>query len=413
MEIYLWVTLLGFSTLLMAYLPILCQRLQISYTIPLLVIGMIIIYLVPTVEDTVSNISLKFVEKFSEIIVIISLMSAGLKIGLKYSWKEWRNPLALVGVAMPVCMLAIIGIGVYIMYWPLASALLLAAVLTPTDPVLASELQLEDQTNLDKKNTGLRYVLTGEAGINDGLAFPFVFMAILMSKADQSGTSFDSTEWFSFYLAYKIVAGVLLGAAIGYAYSWTISFFDKPVKNTILNGFVGISLTLFSYGFTEICQGYGFIAVFFTGLFAQYHVDKSKDDHPENAMVLFVEETEKFLVVIWILLFGAYMALHVFPEGTWIHILIAVTFVLLIRPVAGFLSIIKSGYTFKKKMAISFFGIRGIGSIFYLSYALLETSFESSGAIQHITIWTIFISIILHGLVSKRIISYFQKYNPG
>ena len=413
MKIYYWITLLGFSTLLMAYLPILCRKIKISYTIPLLCLGILIPLFGTPIKDSVQKINLEFVEKLSELIVIISLMSAGLKIGIKYSLREWQNPLKLIGIAMPICMLCIILVTHTFMQWPLASAILLAAVLTPTDPVLASELQLEDQTNSDEKNTGMRYVLTAEAGINDGLAFPFIFMAILIAKASQSGVPFDSFEWLSYYLFYKIIAGIGIGILIGFLYSKTIAYFNKPVKNSILNGFVGISLTLFSYGLTEICHGYGFMAVFFTGLFAQFHVDRSMDKHPENAMVLFVEETEKFLVVIWILLFGAYMTLQILPDFNALFIAIALLFVLVIRPLAGLVSVYTSTFSFKKKIAISFFGIRGIGSIFYLSYAFLETSFVYKEAILQITVWTIFTSIILHGLLSKRVISYFEKHDPG
>ena len=413
MEVYVWITLLGFSTLLMAYLPILCRKIKISYTIPLLLLGMLIIALVPAIEISIKNISLEFIKKFSELIVVISLMSAGLKIGMKYSWIEWYNPLKLVGIAMPICVLAIIATGVFLLQWPISSALLLAAVLTPTDPVLASDLQLEEQTNIENKNTGMRYSLTAEAGINDGLAFPFVFMAVLLSKADQSATPFDSSEWFSYYLCYKIAAGICLGSIVGYLYSQTITYFNKPVKNNILNGFVGISLTLFSYGLTEICNGYGFIAVFFTGLFAQYHVDRSEESLPENAMVLFVEETEKFLVVIWILLFGAYMAFNILPDVNWMYLGLALFFVIIIRPLAGYVSMIGSKFTNRKKWAISFFGIRGIGSIFYLSFAFLETSFPHSDGILEITVWTIFVSILLHGVLSRRVIAYFEKHNPG
>ena len=337
-------------------------------------------------------------------------MAAGLKIGTKYSWKEWKQPLLLVGIVMPVSIVVVTVICHYFLKFDLALSLLLASLLTPTDPVFASDLQLEDKAD-QKKNTGMRYVLTAEAGINDGLAFPFVWLAILWSKTDIE--SFDFWHWFNYYVVFKIAVGVAIGSFIGYVYSYTVGKFSAKVRDKILDGFVAVSLTLLSYGFTEMCGGYGFLAVFFTGLLAQYHHHQNIERHPENEMILFVEETEKFFVVIWIILFGASLASGVLSLTNEYGVLLALFFVLLLRPITGYLTLASSKFSVKKKWATAFFGIRGIGSVFYLSYALIHGTFDQGAELYAIVSYVLLFSIILHGLSAKRVVRYFKKTEPG
>ena len=395
----------------MAYLPIVSQFLKISYTIPLLCIGLLFFYLKAPLPWPDPLWPQKWTKILTEIVVIISLMSAGLKIGIRYSWKEWKPPLALIVITMPLFMLALYLISRYGLGFAAPIAILLAAITAPTDPVLASELQLKDHKKFDK-NTGLRFVLTAEAGINDGLAFPFVFLAIMASKATTLA-DLDWWHWLSYYVIYKIVAGTIIGSIIGYVYSWSLIRMPKETQYEILNGFVTVSLTFVSYGIAEVCNGYGFLSVFFTGLMAQYFNTKRDDAHPDNEMILFIEETEKFLIVIWTVVFGGSLASGILQYTDIYGVLFSLLVVAVIRPLFGLLAMYGFSYSFKKKLAISFFGIRGIGSLFYLSYAVIEGNFTDYKPLYAILSYIILFSILIHGLTSHRVVNYFMKNDPG
>ena len=397
---------MGVATLCMAYLPTWCKYLKISYTLPLVLLGLLMFAIDVPLPWPDPIWPLEWSKIFSELIVIVSLMAAGLKIGLRYSFQDWKNPLRLIGVTMPLCMIAIFLISYYVLQFNIAVSILLGAVLAPTDPVLASELQLKDKKPEGEKNTGLRYVLTAEAGLNDGLAFPFVFLAILFSKNKETGV--DVWHWVNYYVGYKILAGVVIGGIIGYLYSLSLSKFSKSSRSDILNGFIAVSLTFTSYGIAELLDSYGFIAVFCTGLLANYHRDRKAHEHPDNEMILFVEETEKFFLVLWILFFGGSLASGILTLTDSYGIAFSLSFVLLIRPVFGMLALIGTAYGTRKKLAISFFGIRGIGSVFYLSYAFMKGNFENSNQLYGIVSYVILFSIIIHGLTSQRTIEYFK-----
>ena len=148
---------------------------------------------------------------------------------------------ALIYISMPLYMLGVFCLGYFLLGLHGAEALLLASVCAPTDPVMATEMQLDDKGEDDRHNTGLRYLLTAEAGLNDGMAFPFVFLAVLWSKS----ASFEAipwADWFSFYLVYKIVAGILIGAIFGYLYSWSLNRIHERKQLKALSGFVAIAL---------------------------------------------------------------------------------------------------------------------------------------------------------------------------
>ena len=222
----------GFAISLMAFIPVYSKKLKITYIIPLLLLGVCLYYLGAPLPWPDRLWELEFGKIVSEVIVIISLMTAGLKIGTSYKWSDWKKPLSLIAITMPLFMIAVFLIAYYLLDLNGPVSLLLAAVLAPTDPVLASELQLEERQSFKERNTGLRYTLTAEAGINDGFAFPFVFLAILWSNS----SSFGEIDWLHFtgyYLLFKIIGGILAGSFIGYVYSWVVQYHSKENRRYI------------------------------------------------------------------------------------------------------------------------------------------------------------------------------------
>jgi NhaP-type Na+/H+ or K+/H+ antiporter len=406
-------TFLGLSLALMIFIQVYSKRINISYIIPLLVLGAVL-YLagvpLPWPDPLWNFENAKII---TEVIVIVSLMTAGLKIGTHYDWQHWKNPLSLVVVTMPLYMIVIFLLAFYLLGLNGPVSLLLAAVLAPTDPVLASEIQLESTQSMKQKNTGLRYILTAEAGINDGVAFPFVFLAILWSKAGDFA-SIDFVEFGWYYLLFKIIGGCLIGAFVGWVFSKWIYAHAKKQRTLILKGFLALVLTFFSYGIAEIAHTYGFLSVFMTGVFLQYSKAKTnKNGSDDRNILVFVEETEKLLVTMWTIFFGGAILSGILNYTDWRGVMLSLLVVLVARPLLGYLAVWRMKASEKKKWAIGFYGIKGIGSFFYLSFALVEGSFENYNEIIGIVSYIVMFSILIHGFSSISVVKYFERNESG
>ncbi|NNE32811.1 MAG: sodium:proton antiporter [Winogradskyella sp.] len=400
--------IIGLTTLFASFLPILLKKFKISFTIPLLFLGAILYYLKAPIPWPDPTWEINLTLRFSEMVVIISLMVAGLKIGLNYSWKEWKNPLQLLTITMPLFMVIVFVISYYVFDFSGAMALLLAAVLAPTDPALASEIQLNKKQTESSKNLGAQYNLTAEAGLNDGLAFPFVFLAILWSKNERLDAEVW-TEWLSYYVLYKVAFGVLIGVIIGYLYSYVTTKLSDWKERKIHQAFVALSLTLIAYGLAEVINSYGFLSVFFAGLFAHYHQHQEGKKNQSDPSLSFITNVEKFLIVFWMLFFGGSIMAGILSFATLEIVLFCLCLVFIVRPVTGYISQFNSKLSKKKKMVISFFGIRGIGSVFYLTYAIKHGAFENTDQLFSIVALVILISILLHGFTAKRSIAKIEN----
>lgn len=397
---------IGFATLIMAWLPSVSKKIKISGPIILLIIGILLFItgLPLSWPDPLWNDTALMY--FSEMIVIISLMGAGLKIGSHYRLKAWKRPLLLVFVTMPLSILSAYLLGRYFLVLSVPASLLLGAVLAPTDPVLAAETQLDDPER-EKFKGNIRFSLTAEAGLNDGLAFPFTYMAVLVAQAG-SWAAFDFTGWILDKFLLKIAIGTVVGIAVGWLIAYLLDKVFRTAGIKTFDGFLALSLTLFSYGLSELLHGYGFLAVFFAGLTLRYF-ERISGEYKEK-MHDFVHEIERILLVVWIILFGGSLMNGMLTLTDWHGILFAFIFVLIVRPVAGLIGLIGIKETFKNKLAISFLGIRGIGSVFYLSWAMVEfTDFDHKNELYSITAYIILISIVLHGFTAPRIIDYFKE----
>lgn len=406
----------GLATVSMAYLPIITERLKVTYTLPMLLIGALLFHVGVPVDWPEPFWEHQWVKVVTELVVILSLMSAGLKIGFRYGREHWKNPLRLIHTTMPVYILGIFAVAYYLVGLDGPSALLLAAVCAPTDPVMATDMQLEGEGEGDQggghKNTGLRYLLTSEAGLNDGMAFPFVFLAILWADAGNFG-EIDFVEWTTYYLLFKIIVGALIGSLFGLLYSYTIDRLHSAGMGKALSGFVAIALAVASFALAETASSYGFLSVFFTGLFAQYHHHTDEENSSKDEMLLYSEETEKLIMVVFIVLFGGFLANGILTQTSWSGILAALAIVVLLRPLTGILAMVGLDYSPRKKWAVAFFGIKGVGSFFYLAYGLNEGTFNGENELYAIVSWVVLISVIIHGLSGPRVVKYFERNNPG
>lgn len=332
-------------------------------------------------------------ERLAEFVVIIALMGAGLKIDRVVGWRRWSITWRLVLVAMPLSILAIAGLANWALGLPLAVALLLAASLAPTDPVLAADVQVGPPKTGEEDE--VRFGLTSEAGVNDGAAFPFVHLAILLSAASATGEPWLA-EWLSYRVAWEIIGGILGGWLIGLLFGWLT--FHVPSDSKLAqtgDGLIALSATFVSYGLTEIIHVYGFLAVFVTALTFR-HAHRNHDFQFE--MHALTEQVERLAMMIVLILFGGALVSGLLAPVTWVDALVVAAILLLIRPVTGWAALLGHPAERSERLTLAFFGIRGIGSIYYLAYGINHMDVPQAERLWGIVGLVVLCSVLLHGL---------------
>jgi NhaP-type Na+/H+ or K+/H+ antiporter len=346
-------------------------------------------------------------KRLTEMGVIISLTSAGLKLSDPFSWRTWKYSFRLLVITMPLTIIAVFFLGWIGLGFVPATAMLLGAVIAPTDPVLASDVQTSSPNQKDSSHT--RLALTTEAGLNDGLAFPFTNLAIAMALMGAHPANwFWDWLWIDFF--YKIIAGTLIGWASGWLLYRLVPLFPKPKskKLAISIGILSLSLTLIPYGLAEIASSYGFISVFVAA--CVFRVQEKASEYLET-LHDFSEEIEKILIVIIFSLVGVYVSHEFIGDFQWYMIPTAILIVMLIRPLAGYLALIQTPLPQKKRWIIAFFGIRGIGSLYYVLYAFYKADFEQQAELFALLLVIIIFSLLIHGLSAKPIFDRLLKKN--
>lgn len=396
------ITIVGLAALSMAWVPSLLKQSTFSYPIVFLVLG-VLIYLLPTelpIPDPIWQEN--YVVHLTELSVIISLMSTGLKIRKKVNWHNWRVPLRLVSITMMLCIAGLAVLGWSVLGMSVAAAILLGAVLAPTDPVLAEQVQVGPPN--EKEEDDVRFSLTAEAGLNDGMAFPFTWLAVVIAIAASATDSDWLGSWLWRDLLYRIGAGVAIGYLIGRGLAFLIFKLPQISKfPRAQEGFLALSATLVIYGITEMAHGYGFIAVF-VGAITMSSCEPEHDYHTE--MHDFVNQVEHILMVVLLMLFGGSLVFGLLDYLTWQGVVVGLVFLFVIRPLSGLLGMWGIKMPLREKLAISFFGIRGIGSFFYLSFALDKVTFVDADQLWSVVGFIVMVSIVLHGVTATKSMSY-------
>jgi NhaP-type Na+/H+ or K+/H+ antiporter len=281
-----------------------------------------------------------------------------------------------------------------------ASALLLGAALAPTDPVLASDVQVGPPGGEEEDD--VRFSLTSEAGLNDGLAFPFTNAAVAMAAAGSAGASSWLGGWVLDDVVVKLsvglIVGVLAGRAIGYV------LFRLPPMRPVAEsteGFVALAATLLVYGVAELAHGYGFVSVFV----AAYVIRDHERDHDYHEVLhASAESIERLVSAALLVLLGGAIVDGALGPLTLAGAAVGIAIVLVVRPVVGWLSLIRTATPTWERWAIAFFGIRGVGSVYYLAYALTEADFPGAEELWAITAFVILLSVVVHGLSAAPIL---------
>jgi NhaP-type Na+/H+ and K+/H+ antiporters len=384
---------LGLLIALVAWLPLALKRLPLS--LPIVCIGLgAAIFSLPQVELKPLPMAFPEVtERFTEFVVIMALMGAGLKLDRIFHLQRWAVTWRLLAITMPLSIIAITALGGWALglAWPVA--LLLGASLAPTDPVLAADVQVGPPKTGEEDE--VRFGLTSEAGLNDGLAFPFVHLAVALSLAASTGEPWF-TEWLTYRVLWEIIGGVAGGWLVGRLVGWLT--FHIPAETKLArtgDGLIAIAATLVSYGLTEIIHCYGFIAVFVTALTLRH---SHRDHEFQRDMHDVTEQIERLAMMVLLLLFGGALVSGLLAPLTWAEAGIALIILLVVRPIAGLIGLAGFKADKSEKLTLAFFGIRGVGSIYYLAYGLNHMTVSGGDRLWAIVGFVILISVLIHGL---------------
>lgn len=408
----LWLVIIGLAALGTAVLPRLLAKYPFSLPIIMFGLGLLAVALGLEAPDPIEKGD--YTEHLTELAVIISLMGAGLQIDRRPSLKGWSATWRLLGITMVLTIALTALVGWWIAAFVPATAMLLGACIAPTDPVLASEVQVgspnegaedEETEDTDETEAGeedeVRFSLTSEAGLNDGLAFPFTNMAIAMAIAGAHPANWIKT-WFLVDVLYELGVATILGLGLGYVLARLIM--AMPAKTELAKSMVGLgalAATLLIYGVTEYAGGYGFIATFIGAVVIRNY---DRDHEYQQAMHAFTEKSERLLMAVILIAFGAAVAGGLLAPLTWPLAISAVLIIFVVRPLSGVLGLIGFDRApWRDRLGISFLGMRGIGSFYYLAYALNEESFEGAEEIWALVGLVVIISLFVHGTLATPI----------
>jgi sodium/hydrogen antiporter len=332
------------------------------------------------------------VERLAEITVIVALFATGMRLDRPVGLRGWRSTLLLLGVVMPVTIAAVATFGVVAMGLSAGAAIVLGAALAPTDPVLAGDLGVGPPGEEDEE-TG--FALTSEAGLNDGLSFPFVYLGMVVAAGAGAG---DIAEWVAVDVLYAIAGGVAIGVAGGWLIAAVATRLrERDLLAVELDGWAAIGAVLAIYGVAQVAGTYGFLAAFAGGIAFR----RQERDHEYNQGVHAGAATlERVLELAMILFLGSLVTLDGLgvpgPAG-W---LLAGVLLLVVRPLACLVALAGTDLDRTERLWVGWFGVRGVGSIYYAA-AALHSGLLPGGEAETI-MWTVVaivaVSIVVHGI---------------
>lgn len=368
----------------------------------------------------------------TEIALLISLFAVGLKLGVPILDRRWLLPLRLAFPSVLITVALIAGVGVWGLHLSVGEAILLGGILAPTDPVLASGIQSESGTTPDT----VRFGLAGEGAINDGSAFPVVLLGLGLMGLHDLGA--DAKHWWTVDLLWGIVGGALIGAILGAMIGKIVVYLRTRHHNAVgLDEFLSLGLIAIAYGVAQFCMTSGFLAVFTAGLALHRvrelpmqgtvsldaphslhsdheaeHLERATHSHHASASMSravqdFNEQLEKLAELVVVFLIGALLPYVVFTVNLlWFVPLLF----FIIRPTGVWIGMLGMPMPKHQSAMIGWFGIRGVGSVFYLVYAISHGVSESfAAALISITLVVVATSIVGHGISVLPLMKWYAK----
>jgi NhaP-type Na+/H+ or K+/H+ antiporter len=373
-------------------------------------------------------------EALTEVVVLISLFSAGVKMPAPVSFARWRAPVLLASVSMVVSVGLIAVYAYYLLDLPLGAGILLGGILSPTDPVLATDVQTRNPDDRDQ----FRFTLTCEAGMNDGSAFPFVMLGLGLLGLHRLGEF--GAHWVMVDVLWATLAGIAIGALAGFGLAHVgRALRGHPPRHELMNDFLGLGLIGMVYGLCLLVNAWGFLAVFFAAValrqtelkiigvdaaadlarpVPEAHLVPADGDVPAPSQsespptisersLVFKEHLERLSEVVLVLLIGG--ALFV-DSWSWRAVALALFLFAVVRPISVLLGLAATRSTWRMRGMVGWFGVRGIGSLYYLMYAI-QHQLPEPLAIEliQLTLITVTLSIFVHGTSVKPVMRRFWK----
>jgi len=354
-----------------------------------------------------------FLEHLTELAVVVSLFTAGLKLRVALSDRRWRLPIRLAVVSMTATVGLVAAFGVFALGLPVGAAVLLGAVLAPTDPVLASDVQVRAVGDRDR----VRFGLTGEAGLNDGTAFPFVMLGLGLLGLHDLGAGW--WRWWAVDVGWAVAGGLTIGFGLGTLVGRLVLYLRKTHREAVgLDNFLALGLLALAYGTAVLLGAWGFLAAFAAGLALRTEEMRRTRDrpleatgvspdeaavHPEKApaymaeaVLGFNEQVEKVLEVAAVLVLGALLAA---TRPTWAAAGLAAALFLVVRPASVFAGLAGGGASVVQKGLMGWFGVRGVGSLYYLTHAIGHgLPGDVARTLAELVVWAVALSVLVHGV---------------
>lgn len=368
-------------------------------------------------------------EHVTEVAVVVSLFTVGLKLRVPPTDSRWRVPLRLAVVSMVLTVGLVTVLGVLLLGLPLGAAVLLGGILAPTDPVLASDVQVKSPWEPER----LRFSLSAEGGLNDGAAFPFVLLGLGLLGARDLGPGLS--RWLAVDVLWAVGAGLAIGGGLGTVLGRLVLYLRREHREGLgSDEFLALGLIALAYGVALAVEAYGFLSVFAAGLAfrrvesretganpavpaAQGHDGRGKEEletdpvlapgQLAHSVLTFNEQLDRLGEVAVVILVGSLLPAIDPSATTWIAVALLL---LVIRPVSTFLGLLGPGVTGTQRRLIGWFGIRGIGSIYYLTYAANHGLPEPLvRPLTTVVFLVVAVSIVVHGVSATPLMTQYAR----
>lgn len=433
MEFALWSLIVGALLVVMALSATVMQRLPLSTAMLYLLVGLAVSPLGLGMLAAHPLRHTVLLERMAEVVVLLSLFTAGLKLSPALRERHWVLPVRLALNSMVITVALIAAVAWFLLDLPLGACVLLGAILAPTDPVLASDVQLNHAQDRDR----LRFALTGEGGLNDGTAFPFVMLGLGLLGLHELGSF--GWRWVAVDVLWATVAGLGSGALLGLAIGRLVLFLRREHKEAVgLDDFLALGLVALAYGTALLIHAYGFLAVFAAGVALrqlEQSQTRSRRPRPEvtramadpdsdtaravavdpthapafmaQAVLGFNQQAERIGEVAIVITIGALLWAVPWEPAVWWFVPLLL---LGIRPLAVLLGLARSRASHGQRWLIGWFGIRGVGSLYYLMFAINHGLPEDlSSTLLAITVPVVVTSIVVHGISVTPMMAAYEK----
>ncbi len=420
MSTAVWFLLVGVLLLTIGLTPGVARRLPVTTAIVYLAVGILV---GPSILNLFHFNPLEqagLLEIITEVAVLLSLFTAGMKMPVPVTAVRWRTPVLLAFAGMAVTAAVMTAFGYYALGLPIGAAVLLAGILAPTDPVLATEVQTRHPGDRDR----LRFSLTCEAGMNDGSAFPVVMLGLGLLGLHELGAG--GWRWFAVDLVWATAAGIALGVVAGIALAHGVAALRRyGHAGDLMHDFIALGFIGTVYGLGVLIDAWGFLAVFFAAVSLrqseQRLFDRPSDplEPPQSSNAAdaprvtdnslgFNEQLERLTEVVLVLLLGGSLFLD---SWSWRAVATALFLFLAARPLAVMLTSPVRHMPLRLRALTGWFGVRGIGSLYYLMYAIQHGLGEELALeLLHITLIVVTLSIVCHGISVKPLLTWWR---PG